>query len=148
MIREFASYLFSFLGDAFGKLFGFLGGLFSGLLNGIKSVLLTIFEPILQLVAAIFYFLYKLGALIMAVIDLVFRMVFFFVYVMKGLFVTLIGLSYDGRSAAIPERYQTVFSNVQPALEILQIDKIPTILLFAVWVFIAVSIIKIIGSRG
>lgn len=148
MIREFAAYLFSFFGDAFGKLFSFLGSLFSGLLSGIKSILLAIFEPILQLIAAIFYFLYKLGSLIIAIIDLIFRLVYFFVYVMKGLFVTLIGLSYDGRSATIPARYQTVFDHAMPALEILQLDKLPTLLLFAVWVFIGISIIKIIGSRG
>lgn len=148
MIREWASGLYTFLGDAFGTLFAYLGTLFSGLFEGIKNLLVTLFKPVLQLISAIFYFLYKLGLLIVDVIEILFRLVFFFVYVMKGLFVTLIGLSYDGRTAELPERYQTIIANLQPALEFAQMDKIAVLCQFAVWVFIGIALIKVVGARN
>lgn len=148
MIREWAAGLYSFLGDAFGSLFSFLGSLFSGLFEGLKELLVTLFAPVLQLIAAIFYFLYKLGLLLVSVIEILFRFVFFFVYVMKGLLATLIGLSYSGKTAVLPARYQEVIDNVQPALQMAQMDKIAVLCLWAVWVFIAIALIKVVGARN
>lgn len=148
MIREWASGLYTFLGDAFGTLFSYLVSLFTGLFGGLKDLLVTLFTPVLQLISAIFYFLYKLGLLIVDVIEILFRFVFFFVYVMKGLFLTLIGLSYNGRTAELPERYQTIIHNLQPALDFVQMDKIAVLCLWAVWVFVAIALIKVVGARN
>lgn len=147
MIAAFASGIYQFFSDVFGKLFSFLGSIFSGLFEGLKSLLVFIFTPLLQVIATIFYFLYKLGTLILAVIDLIYRLVVFFISVMKGLFTTLFGLSYNGATAALPPRYQEVFDNIQPAFSILQLDKLSILLLWAVWVFVGVAVIKIIGAR-
>jgi hypothetical protein len=147
MIREWASGLYTFLGNAFGTLFSYLGSLLGGLFEGLKELLVALFTPVMQLIAAIFYFLYKLGVLLVLVIEILFRFVFFFVYVMKGLFVTLIGLSYSGKTAVLPPRYQEVFTNIQPALDFIQMDKIAVLCLWAVWVFIGVALIKIVGAR-
>ncbi len=148
MIRELASGIYQFFSGAFSSLFSFLGSLFSGLFNGLKSLLTWLFSPILALIGTIFYFLYKLGALILKVITVVYKLVFFFVYVMKGLFVTLIGLSYNGAGVTLPGRYQTVVNNIQPAFEIMQLNKLAILCLFAVWIFVGVAIIKIIGARS
>lgn len=148
MIRELAAGIYSFFADAFGTLFAFLGSLFSTLFSGLKDLLVTLFSPVLSLIAAIFYFLYKLGMLLFLVIEILFRFVFFFVYVMKGLFLTLIGLSYNGQSAALPHRYQEVIDNVQPALQFVQIDKFAVLCQFAVWVFIALALIRVVGARN
>ncbi|MCM3593651.1 hypothetical protein M4D58_23805 [Brevibacillus borstelensis] len=147
MIAEWASGLYQFLMSAFGRLFTFLGELFSKLFDGLLNVLIGLFTPILQLIAAVFYFLYKVGLLLISIIEVLYRMVYFFVFVMKGLFVTLIGLSYNGQTAALPDRYQEVFTNVQPALQIMQMDKIAVLCLWAVWIFVAMALIKIVGSR-
>lgn len=147
MIRELASGIFSFFGNAFSTLFSWLGWLFSNLFQGLVDLLVTLFSPILGLLGSIFYFLYKLGALILKIIELVYKFVFFFVYIMKGLFVTLIGLSYNGQAAVLPARYQDAVNHLQPALQIVQLDKIAVLCLFAVWIFVAVSIIKVVGSR-
>lgn len=148
MIRDFARYLFQFFGDAFGKLFAFLGSLFSGLFDGLKSLLVFIFEPILALLGSIFYFLYKIGILILLLIQLIYQTIVFFVSIMKGLFVTIIGMNYNGKQAALPARYQEVFEHLQPALQMAQIDKVATLCLWAVWIFIAVASVKVIGSKG
>lgn len=148
MIRELAQYIFQFFLDAFGKLFAFLGFLFSGLFEGLKSLLVFLFEPILALIGSIFYFLYKVGVLILLLIQVIYKTVVFFVSIMKGLFVTLIGLSYNGKQAVIPARYQEVFDHLAPALQMAQMDKVATLCLWAVWVFIAVAAVKVIGSRG
>lgn len=148
MIREFAAYLFQFFGDAFGKLFAFLGSLFSGLFEGLKSLLVFIFEPILALIGSIFYFLQKLGGLILLLIEVLWKFIVFFVSIMKGLFVTLIGLSYNGSAAVIPSRYQEVFNHLAPALQMAQMDKIATLCLWAVWIFIAIAAVKVIGARS
>jgi hypothetical protein len=147
MIRQLAAGIYQFFGDLFGTLFSFLGGLFSALFEGLVNFLIWLLTPILQIIATIFYFLYKLGALLLLVIEFVFKLVFFFVYVMKGLFLTLIGLSYNGQAAVLPARYQEVVTNIQPAFEILQLNKISTLLLWGVWIFVAVACIKVVGDR-
>jgi len=147
MIAELASGIFQFFSGAFGKLFSFLGSILSALFGGLKDLLITLFTPIFQLIAAIFYFLYKVGLLLMTVIKLVFKFVYFFVYVMKGLLVTLIGLSYNGKTATLPARYQQVIDNIQPALDIIQLDKLATLCLWAIWIFIGIALIKIVGAR-
>lgn len=143
MIAELASGIYTFFSSAFGALFSFLSSLFSNLFEGIVAL----FTPVLQLVGAVFYFLYKLGVLLVLVIEILFRFVFFFVYVMKGLFVTLIGLSYNGKTAVLPHRYQEIVDNIQPALKMAQMDKIAVLCLWAVWVFIGIALIKVVGRR-
>lgn len=148
MIAELAQGIYDFFSGIFTNLFSFLGDLFSALFEGIKKVLDFLFEPILELIGSIFYFFEQLGYLIMAIINLFINLVTLFVSVMKGLFLTVIGLSYDGSSATLPDSYQKVFDNIQPALQIAQIDKLATLCLWALWVFFGVAIVKIIGSRG
>jgi|HigsolmetaAR203D_1030402.scaffolds.fasta_scaffold02548_14 hypothetical protein len=148
MIREWASGLYSFLANAFGTLFSYLGDLFGRFFDSLMLLLLRIFMPIWQLIAAIFYFLYKLGMLILSVIEVLYRLVYFFVYVMKGLFVTLIGLSYNGQKAVLPARYQEVFDNIQPALQIVQMDKVAVLCLWGVWIFVGIALIKVVGARN
>lgn len=148
MIRELASGIYNFFSSAFGALFSFLGGLFSALFSGLKELLKFLFEPILALVGTIFYFLYKLGMVILKVIKLIYSLLIFFISTMQGLFVTLIGLSYNGVSAPVPARYQEVFNHVVPALQTAQLDKFAVLLLWAIWIFIGVAIVKIISARG
>jgi len=147
MIRELANGIYSFFANAFGSLFSYLGSLFSRFFTGLTEFLTAFFNPVMQLIAAIFYFLYKVGLLLLLIIEIIFRFVFFFVYVMKGLFMTIIGLSYNGQAATLPPRYQEVIDNVQPALQIMQMDKIATLCLWAVWVFIAMALIRVVGAR-
>ncbi len=148
MIADFARYLFGLLGDAFGKLFDVLAYLFSGLFEGLKQFFLFLFEPILIICGTIFYFLYKLAVLVMLLIDTLWELVKFFVSVMHGFFSTIISLTYSGGAAQLPARYQTVFDHVQPAFGILQLNSLATLCLWAVWIFFAYAIIKIISSRG
>lgn len=148
MIRELAAGIYSFFSGLFSNLFAFLGQLLYGFFHGLVDFLVWLFTPVLQIVAAIFYFLYKLGSLILLVIEMVYRLVFFFVYVMKGLFVTLIGLSYSGKVAALPGRYQEVVDAIQPGLQIAQIDKLATLLLWAIWIFVGVACIKVVAAKG
>lgn len=149
MIKEFARYLFQVLENGFELLIATMMYMFSQLLMALKDLLVFLFTPLLQLIGTIFYFLYKLGVLIVAVIELVFKLVFFFAYVMKGLFLTLIGLNYSGAVAAkIPTRYQVVFNQLDPALDFFQLDKVAVLCLWAVWIFVAISVIKVIGARG
>lgn len=148
MIKEFARYLFQLLEQGFELLISMMVHMFSQLFTALKDLLVFLFTPLLQLIGTIFYFLYKLGVLIVAVIELVFKLVFFFAYVMKGLFVTLIGLSYNGAAARIPTRYQEVFNQLDPALDFFQLDKVAVLCMWAIWIFVGISIIKIIGARG
>jgi len=148
MIADFARYLFNLLGDAFGKLFDLLAWLFSALFEGLKEFFLFIFKPIFILCGTIFYFLYKLALLVMLLIETLYALVKFFISVMKGFFTTLISLTYSGTTAQLPARYQEVFDHARPAFSILQLDSLATLCLWAVWIFFAYAIIKIVSSRG
>lgn len=148
MIAELASGIYDFFADFFTKLLSFLASCFSGLFEGIKSLLVFLFEPLLILIATIFYFLYKLGLLIIAVFKFLYSLVVIMFSVMKGLFVTLIGLTYNGTKVNLPPRYQEVVDNMQPAMELLQINKVAVICLWIVWIFVAVAIVRIVGARG
>lgn len=147
MIGDFLSAIFEFFSTLFSNLFSFFGELLGNFFEAIKTLLLTIFEPVLIVIGTIFYFIFKVGVVLLKVIDLLFNFVLLFLSVVKGLFKTLIGLSFSGGSANFPARYSDTFSKVQPAIEMLQINKLATLFLWAIWIFFAIALIKIVGTR-
>lgn len=137
--------MFRAIADGFGYLFGWLGDLFGWLLRGI----LAIFQPLIDLIAAIFYFLYKIGVVLVMIIELVFNIGRLLIGLLAGLFATLTGLNYTGKPANIPAAYQDVFNRLQPIYDTLQLDIIATLMQWVLWIMTAFIAVKIIGNmRG
>lgn len=170
MLADFASYLWNFLlgivnsilgwfKDAFSGLYDFFSSAFSGLeqffswlfqslLNGIGSILQKIFQPIYDIITAIFHLISKLIDLLWLLLQLfgqIGRLIFAFV---QGLFSTLSGLSYDGSTPSVDNNVSSTFSAIASVMQQLQLDNIAYLLLFAIWIFTAYTVVKMIGSFG
>lgn len=137
--------MFHAVADGFNYLWGFIKDFGKWLLDGIYWLL----KPILDLIGAIFYFLYKVGIVLVKVIEVVLAVGKMLIGICTGFFKTILGLSYTGRPAIIPDSYNQVFIKLQPVLNTLQLDKIAYLITFSIWVFTALTAIKIIGDmRG
>lgn len=137
--------MFKAIADGFNWLFQMLATLFSKLMNG----LLWLLQPLFDLLGIIFEFIYYIGLLIVKVVFLVITLGKLMIGVITGLFKTIVGLGYTGRTSALPSSYMEVYPHIQPYLHKLQIDKIAYILQFTIWFATAFIAIKLIGSmRG
>lgn len=136
--------MFKAIADGFGYLFGFLGDMALWILNG----LMKIFQPIIDFIGAIFYFIFMLGVLLVKVLSLFLSVAKLCIGLLTGLFKTVAGLSFSGSAAAIPNSYQSTFDHLQPVFVTLQIDKIAYLLMFTVWVATAFTATKIIGNMN
>jgi len=137
--------MFHAIADGFNYLWSFLKLLAWWILDGIAFLL----KPVFDLLAAIFYFLYKIGVVLVKIVEIVLALGRLLIGLCTGLFRTITGLSYTGRPAAIPASYQEVFDRIQPIFITLQLDKVAYLVQFAIWIMTAFAAIRIIGAmRG
>lgn len=137
--------MFSAIADGFNYLFSFLSDGFGFILDGIFQL----FKPILSFLDMIFYFIYKLGVIVVKIVALVFAVGRLLVGLIEGLFATIFGFSYSGRPAQLPSSYANAFARLQPTMAKLQLDKVAYILQFGLWLFTAFAATTIIGKmRG
>lgn len=134
--------MFRAVADGFGYLYDLLGRLFTFLLEGIGKLL----APLFDFFKMIFYFIYFLGVIIAKVVLLVFTIGKLLIGLVTGLFATLIGFGYSGSSGGLPGSYQAVFTQLQPTLNALQLDKVAYLFQFAIWLFTGFMAMKIIGN--
>lgn len=134
--------MFSAIADGFGFLFRLLMDGFLFILNGIMKI----FKPLLDLIGAFFYLIYKLGIVLVKVIEIVISLAKMLIGIGIGLFKTIAGLSYSGSSAAMPGSYNNAFSKLRPTMNLLQLDNVAYLFIFAIWIFAALAAVKIIGA--
>lgn len=134
-VSDFAKYLFSLLTE-----------LFTWLLNG----LYTIIRPVIELVAGIFYFIYKIGVVLVKVLELVLMVARLLGGLVAGLFKTIFGFAYSGQPASLPGSYNAALGKIMPIINgSLQLDKVAYILIFGIWITTGFYALKIIGDlRG
>lgn len=171
MLADFAAYLWMFLrglfqslgqlwSDTFGRLFSYLGQLFSNLmdflagvvqnaLNAMADFLQRLFQPVLDLIAAIFHLVEKLWQLLTLLFQLFLSLGHLIIAFIQGLFATLAGLSYSGQTpAGLDSNAMQAAGAVTGVFSILQLDTIAYLCLFAVWIATAVMVVRMIGSFG
>lgn len=138
--------MFSAIADGFNYLFVHLGMLGTFILNGIWKLL----QPLFDLIGAIFYFVYKLGVVLVKVIELVLGLARLLIGLTTGLFKTLAGLSYSGTAASpLPGAYTETIGQLQTIFTSLQFDKIAYVLTFGIWITTAIIALRLIGGmRG
>lgn len=136
--------MFKGIADGFGYLFGLLGDMALFLLQGIVKIL----QPILDLIGALFYFVFKLGVVLVKVINLVISVGRLLIGLIIGLFKTLSGFSFSGKSAIIPASYQSAFDHLRPLFQLLQLDKLAYIFIFSIWLFTATAAVRKIRNMG
>lgn len=134
--------MFHAIANGFKYLYDLLIKLGAWLLSGLYKL----FQPIFDLIEIIFDFIYWIGVIIVKVVLLVFSIGKLLVGLVAGLFSTILGLNYTGASSALPDSYNSVYPHIQPALDMLQMDKIAYIVLFSLWLVTGFMAIKIIGN--
>jgi len=137
--------VFHAIAAGFNYLWDFLKQLGWWLLDGIAYLL----RPVFEFFGSIFYFVYKIGVVLVKIVEIVLAMGRLLIGLCTGLFRTITGLGYSGRPAAIPDSYQEVFDRIQPIFITLQLDKVAYLVQFAIWIMTAFAAIRIIGAmRG
>lgn len=137
--------MFEGIKTAFEYLFTLLNDLFTWILEGIAAIL----QPIIDIFLGIGYFIYKIGVVLVEILQLLGIVGKLALGLVQGLFKTITGLAYSGNSANIPTAFNNVFEQMQPVLQALQFNKIGYVITFSIWAFTAIYAIRIIQTfRG
>lgn len=147
MVAAFLGWFSGFFQNLFTVVLSFFSDLFGQLFNGLIAVLKAIFRPILILVALIFYFVYKLAELFVTLLQVLLAIGKLLYSFVMGLFHTLAGFVW---TPATPDHgsWSGPIREVFAALQPYQLDKIAYLLLFAIWIMTALGAIRILSSRG
>lgn len=147
IISKLTGGLWSFLGDALNFISNLAYKLFSALLEGLGSL----FRPLLEFLGAIFYFLYKVGVVLLEVLKVVLYVGKLVVGLAIGIFKTVTGwAAFDGGNiySHVPRSYQPHMEMIGRFLEQVQADKIIPIFYVSIWVATGIAALRIIRSMG
>lgn len=144
-----------FLKDAFQSLmdflfdcFAWLGQLLSRLFQALIDVLVSFFMVIYELIKGLLYLLYMIGvcaAKLFLILWEVAKLVWAFVVGLTNTFQSIFFTPGPGSGNG----YSAMMGRVASSLNVLQLDVVAYILLFAIWLFGAFGVIRIFGSlRG
>lgn len=147
MIGNILGWIGDFFQNALAVVLKFIKDLFGWLFQGLINVLKAIFKPILILVAIIFYFLYKLGVLVVTLFQVLLAVGKLLYSFVMGLFKTLAGLVWI---PATPDHgsWSQPIGEVFNALDVYQLNKVAYVLLFVIWILTAVGAIRILSRRS
>lgn len=147
MVARFLSSVYGFFQNLFSVVLSFLSTLFTGLFNGLIAVLKALFKPVLILVALIFYFVFKVGELVVTLVTVLLAIGKLLYSFVMGLFRTLAGLIW---TPTTPNHgsWSRPIGEVFAALEPYQLNKIAYVLMFVIWVMTAIGAIRLLSARG
>lgn len=145
----------SFLSDVFGDLFRmlydvfrWLGDLLARLFQSLIDVLVSFFEVIYELIKGLLYLLYKIGVCVAKFFGLIWDLVLLLWSFIEGLGRTFAGVFFTPVSSG-GHGYSGIMGKVAAGLEYFQLDTVAVILSFAIWLFGAFGVVRIVGSlRG
>ncbi|MDG5787781.1 hypothetical protein QA612_09740 [Evansella sp. AB-P1] len=135
----------TWIGDQIGSFFSWLGSLIADLFNSLLELLMAFFEVIYAIIDGILYFLFQIGLLAVKLFLIFFELAKLIYSFFMGLANTLASLSYSPQSSS-GHGYSEMIGNIFNALEPMQLDTIAYILLFIIWLFTAITVIKLLSS--
>lgn len=136
---------FSWLGGLIWDAIQWLGRLLKNLFDALLELLLSFFEFIYALVDAFLYFLWQIGLLAAKLFMLFLELLKLIWAFIVGFGKTLASLSYTP-SGSGGHGYSAVIGQVFNAAAPLQLNVIAYILLFGIWLFTAVQVIKLLSG--
>ncbi len=167
---SFATHIWNFFHSLISSAVQAIGGFFQGLITSIGKMLTAalqwlgslittafsalgnfisqLFAPLIYLVNGIIAFftgVFTLIGLVFQLLVAVFHLLFSFA---DGLVSTLAGLSYSNGSPTLPSDVSSAFMQMQPIFKLLQLDNLAYVLHFAIWIFTAWSVVKMLGNFG
>jgi len=141
IIGDFASKLFNTIWNGIK----WIGQQIANMFQGLIDILVAFMDLIFALVASLFYFLFKLGHVVIDFFQLIFNVLKILWSFVVGIGKTLASLSYTPRSSS-NTGYSEMLSNIFDSLSYLQIDVIAYIALFIIWFSTGFGAIKILSS--
>ncbi|WP_242291015.1 hypothetical protein [Bacillus cereus group sp. BfR-BA-01455] len=139
------------IGDAFKKLFGLLwevikwiGNLLYRLFKPVIDVFMKVVEVIFALIDALLYFLYSIGLVVTKLFILIFQTAKLLWSLVVGFGKTLASLTYIPHSPG--NGFSSTIGKLFKIAEPMQLNSVAYILLFIIWLFTAVSAIKLVSS--
>lgn len=147
MIRQFLNSIYKFFQNLFKTTFDFLGNLFGYLFQKLIDFLKFLFSPVLILIALIFYFIYKLGVLVVKLLAVILGIGKIFFSLVKGIITTLAGFSWTPTSRN-DGQWTSIFANMSQGMGSYQLDNVAYVLMFLIWFTTAFYAIRIISSMG
>lgn len=142
------------IGDAFKKLFDvlwmvvlWLGRQIAKMFQSLMDLLISFFTVIFDLIAALLYFLFKIGVLAVKLFQVLLSTMQLLWSFIVGLIRTMGQLVYSPIGASPNNAYGSMIGRVMTQADsALQLTPIAYILLFVIWVSAAISAVKIISS--
>lgn len=141
-IKNFFIALFDVIWSAIKWLGELIGKLFKALLE----LLISFFKVIYDLIDAFLYFLYNIGLVAVKIFQIFFEVGKLIVSFFVGLGRTLQSLAYVPRSGGGHGYSETIGKVFNAAAGPLQLNVIAYILLFGIWIFTAIQVIKLLSS--
>lgn len=121
---------------------------FTWLLEKLFAFLKVLLMPFLIVIAIIFYFVFKLGQLVVTLITVLLAIGKLFYSLVQGLIKTLAGFTFTTTNAPDHGSWSSAMSQAFDGLASYQLDKLAYVLLFMVWIMTAYAAIKVLSSRG
>ncbi|GAE32870.1 hypothetical protein [Halalkalibacter hemicellulosilyticus] len=146
----------SWVGQQIGSFFMWLGGLIwdavtwvgellFSLFTELFQLLMVFFEFIYALVDALLYFLWQIGLVVAKVFIIFFELLMLIWSFAVGFGRTLASLTYSPSSGS-GHAFSEMLGNIFTALQPLQLNVVAVILMFGVWIFTAMQVIRILSG--
>ena len=147
LLQRIFSQIYDFGTNLVQAVLRWLGNALGWLLDKIISFLKTLFKPFLIVIAILFYFLYKVGELVITLFAVILGIGKLLYSLIQGLIVTLAGFTWTPSS---PDHgsWSFIIGEVFDALDCYQLDTIAYVIMFVIWITTAYTAIRIISSRG
>lgn len=149
-LTDFAGKLFGMIGSGISTVLSWIGSFFSNLFQALFDFLKFLLKPVFIVIALVFYFIYKLGYVLILLFSVLLMVGKVLLSLVGGIFKTLTGFSFTAGSAPTSGSWNNIFSELgSNGLGFFQLDLIAYMLLFIIWFITAFAAIKIISSlRG
>lgn len=141
-IKNFFIALFDVIWSAIKWLGELIGSLFKALLE----LLISFFKVIYEIIDAFLYFLYNVGLIAVKIFVIFFELGKLIISFFVGLGRTLQSLVYTPTSSGGHGYSETIGKVINAAAGPLQLNVIAYILLFGIWLFTAINVIKLLSS--
>lgn len=140
-VYDFFSNLMTVVGEGISNMFAWLGQM-------IIDFLKILFAPILYIVGFIFYLIFKIGEIAVLLLNVLYQISMIFVSLIKGIFLTLAGLTYTPNTAD-HGTWTSIFNNISDSYGLFQLDNVAYVLMFLIWISTAFIAVRTLASmRG
>jgi hypothetical protein len=147
MIGRFLGWIGGFFQNLATVTFGWISKLLGYLFQNLFDLLKLLFNPIFIVIAMLFYFILKLGTVVVLLFQAVMGIGKLFISLIKGIITTIAGFTFTP-SVRSDGKWTSIFSHISDGLGYFQLDNVAYILLFVIWFGTAFAAIRILTSAG